>query len=193
MKPSDFIALIAPKAQIDMVKTGVPASLTIAQAILESAWGESMLTRKGNNLFGIKGKGGTYPTKEVVGGVTITVDAQFRHYNSWAESIADHSRLLSTKRYRGLLGQDYKTACKEVAKAGYATDPGYAKKLINLIEQYALFKYDEVDDVVKIESEVFGRKSEGVLINGVAYVMARDLSPTLAVAWDNTKKVVKVN
>lgn len=153
MKPTEFISKIAEPAMEDMRRTGIPASLTIAQAILESAWGESGLTRQANNLFGIKGKGPagsvTMPTKEFGGGKWINVDAAFRAYNNWAESIADHSALIlggtrdKPNRYHGVLWADYRTACHEIWRGGYATDPAYPQKLINLIETHALWKFDE--------------------------------------------------
>jgi flagellum-specific peptidoglycan hydrolase FlgJ len=158
MNPQDFIAKIAPAAVADMRKTRVPASLTIAQAILESAWGESGLTKRANNLFGIKGTGTAgsvqMPTTEYVANKPVTVAANFRAYRSWDESIADHSALIlngtrdKPTRYHGVLGADYKTACYAIKDGGYATDPEYPKKLIGLIEHYGLAKYD-VDEPVE--------------------------------------------
>ena len=152
MTQQEFIAKIAPAAVADMRKTRVPASLTIAQAILESNWVKSGLTQQGYNLFGIKGSGPagsvSMPTTEYVSGKPVKVNANFRKYNSWAESIADHSALIlkGTKdkptRYHGVLGADYKTACTAIWKGGYATDPAYPQKLIGLIEQYGLAQYD---------------------------------------------------
>ena len=153
MIKSEFIATIAPSAVKDMLLTGVPASLTIAQAALESNWGASGLTRKANNLFGIKGKGTagsiTMLTAEYVKGKRIEVNADFRAYYNWYESIADHSRLIingtrdNPTRYHGAIKADYKTACHEIWKGGYATDPNYPAKLIGIIEQYKLYKYDK--------------------------------------------------
>ncbi|MGZ9585186.1 glycoside hydrolase family 73 protein [Paenibacillus marinisediminis] len=156
MKPNEFISRISAYAVADMRRTGVPASLTIAQAILESAWGESGLTKSGNNLFGIKGAGtagsGTYSTKEHVNGKWVTIDAQFRHYHNWGESIADHSKLIlagtsdKPNRYHGVLGADYKTAAYAIRAGGYATDPEYPQLLIRLIEQYKLYEFDVGED-----------------------------------------------
>lgn len=153
MIKSEFIATIAPSAVKDMLLTGVPASLTIAQAALESNWGSSGLTRQANNLFGIKGEGTagsvTMPTTEYVQGKPIKVNAAFRAYYNWYESIADHSKLIlkgtrdKPTRYHGAINADYKTACHEIWKGGYATDPNYPAKLIGIIEQYKLYKYDE--------------------------------------------------
>ena len=73
-----------------------------------------------------------------------TVTGLFRAYGSWAESVADHSDLLSCNtRYKAVIGErDYKTACRAIAAAGYATDPKYADKLVQIIETYALTAYD---------------------------------------------------
>lgn len=152
-----FIQKIAPLAVEDMKKTKIPASLTIAQACLESADGNSGLTQKANNLFGIKGTGPAgsveMPTKEYVNGKWITVNARFRKYHNWAESIEDHSKLLlngttwNRNLYRGAVGVDGKTAAVAVAKAGYATDPQYAQKLIAIMDRYNLYQYDEMAKV----------------------------------------------
>lgn len=151
----EFINCIGSLAQRDMKKTGVLASLTIAQAILESGWGKSSLSTIGKALFGIKAgnswKGKVYnaKTKECYDGSTfVTIDASFRAYNSWEESINDHSALLcGLSRYKNIIGEtDYKKACKAIHVAGYATDPTYADKLINLIETYNLNQFDIVKE-----------------------------------------------
>lgn len=151
MEQRKFLAIVGPLAQADMQKSGILASLTIAQAILESGWGTSELATKANALFGIKadarwsGKAYSKDTKECYDGVTYTtITALFRAYDSWAESVADHSTfLLANKRYAAVVGErDYKAACKAIKAAGYATDPGYPQKLIGLIEKYGLTVYD---------------------------------------------------
>ena len=145
----DFINTIGVMAREDMKKTKILASLTIAQAILESNWGKSSLSQAPNyNLFGIKGTyNGNYvikPTSEFENGKWIKINAKFRKYPSWRESIADHSALFNTmSRYKNLRGcTDYKLACKYVREDGYATDPGYTQKLINLIEANNLTRFD---------------------------------------------------
>ena len=151
MEQRKFLAMVGPLAQADMQKSGILASLTIAQAILESGWGSSELATKANALFGIKadarwsGRAYSKYTKECYDGVTYaTITALFRAYDSWAESVADHSAfLLENKRYAAVVGErDYKVACKAIKAAGYATDPGYPQKLIGLIEKYGLTVYD---------------------------------------------------
>lgn len=143
-----FINKIGPLAAADMKKNGILASLTIAQAILESGWGKSGLTTAANNLFGIKGtyngQGYTCKTQEWDGTKYVTVDATFRKYPSWAESLADHSALFNRlDRYKNLRGlTDYKLACQYVREDGYATDPNYTAKLASLIETYDLTIWD---------------------------------------------------
>lgn len=143
-----FINKIGPMAAADMKASGILASLTIAQAILESGWGKSGLTTAANNLFGIKGtyngQGHVCKTQEWDGSKYITVDATFRKYPSWAESVADHSALFNRlDRYKNLRGlTDYKLACRYVREDGYATDPNYTAKLVGLIETYDLMIWD---------------------------------------------------
>ena len=144
----NFINTIAPMAVETMKKTGVLASLTIAQAILESGWGKSGLTLTSNNLFGIKGsyngQSVNYPTKEWVNGQYISTTAQFKKYPSWTESLDDHADLfVRLERYHNLLGvTNYKEACRLVKEDGYATSPAYTEALISIIETYHLMDYD---------------------------------------------------
>lgn len=150
-KTDAFISKIAPMAIDDYKKTKVLPSLTIAQAILESGWGESALATKANNLFGIKagsswtGKVYNVNTQEYYDGKTaVTVSAYFRVYDDWSGSIKDHSDLLQTTRYKQVLAAtSYKEACEAIYVAGYATDPNYTSKLISLIQNYNLAEYDK--------------------------------------------------
>lgn len=151
MNKQDFINAIKNGAIEGYKKYKILPSLTMAQAILESGWGNHHIQ---NNLFGIKagnswkGKVAVRPTKEFVNGKWITVNAKFRAYNSFNESIEDHAKLLGqNKRYRKVtLAGDYRTACLEVWKAGYATDPNYPSKLIKIIEQNKLYEYDKKEE-----------------------------------------------
>ncbi|MDF2724971.1 MAG: hypothetical protein K0Q59_4646 [Paenibacillus sp.] len=146
MNAADFISILAPMAVKDQRSTGVLASITIAQAALESAWGA---VAPGNNLFGIKGKGQEAVTQEYQNGEFVIIMDGFRVYSSWAESVADHSRfLIENGRYTavGFFGYcaslDYVGAANALQKAGYATDPAYASKLISIIESYQLNRFD---------------------------------------------------
>lgn len=157
----DFIARIAPIAVAEHKRTGVPASLTLAQAIVESRSGTSELAVNANALFGIKGEGpaGSYEkvSDEYVNGIRIEKRSAFRKYNDWDESIRDHSEFLLKPRYRNVIGADWRTACVEVARAGYATDPNYAAKLTKVIEQYLLYEYDaEVNRKVALKVAIDG-------------------------------------
>ena len=181
-----FIERIGGLAAADMQKSGVLASLTIAQAILESGWGKSGLTVKGNALFGIKagkswsGKVYSAKTQECYDGVNFTtITALFRAYDSWEESVADHSALLTgLPRYRAVVGEkDYKAACRAIKAAGYATAPDYAEQLIKIIECYALTQYDKPAEggqkgSGKMKSSVFVEKLVDVAENyKTLYVM----------------------
>lgn len=175
----NFIEVVGAIASTDMKNSGVAASLTIAQAIIESAWGKSELTKTGNALFGIKAtsnwKGKTLKRKttEYEDGKKVQVEAEFRAYATWEESVKDHSAFLKKyKRYAKVIGEtDYKEACNAVAAAGYATDPTYAKNLIELIETYKLYDYDtkntETDNLEAEEKKYYRvqagafRKKEG--------------------------------
>ena len=148
--PTTFLEKIKPLVIADMKKTGILASLTAAQAYLESNRGNSYLTKSANNLFGMKGKyQGQYVTMKTkeysVKAGYYTISANFRKYQSWAESISDHSELFnSLDRYKNLRGCiDYKTACKNVQADGYATSPTYATNLIKIIETYHLYDWDK--------------------------------------------------
>lgn len=127
-----------------MKRWKIPASITLAQGLFESGAGKSELTRKGNNHFGIKCHGWT--------GRTVYHDDDrrnecFRAYGSAYESYEDHSRFLaSTPRYGSLFKlktTDYKGWARGLKAAGYATNPQYANKLIEIIQLYKLYKYDK--------------------------------------------------
>lgn len=149
----DFIDSIKDGAIKMQKQFGICASLTIAQAILESNWGKSA---PGNNLFGIKWTNGcgyrsqSLSTKEFMNGTWQTIQAAFRAYNSLEDSIYDHAKfLVQNKRYSNLIGvKDYKKACKLIQQDGYATAPNYADQLIKIIEENKLYKYDMEDNIV---------------------------------------------
>lgn len=147
MSPKDFIAALTPAAVASQAKTGIPASFTIAQAALESGWGKSA---PGFNLFGIKadsswrGDVQTLPTTEYIGGKPITVQARWRKYPTWQGSIDDHAAfLLKNPRYKPAFAfKDGQQFTRAVARAGYATDPAYAEKVIRVITAYNLDQLD---------------------------------------------------
>ncbi|MBM6820524.1 glycoside hydrolase family 73 protein [Clostridium saudiense] len=150
-----FIETISDGAISNYNKYGILPSITMAQAILESGWGNSELAVTHNNLFGIKadlrwnGAVATIATSENYNDSTI---ANFRKYDSIDESIEDHGKFLyENSRYAeyGLFnGKDYKSQAQALEDAGYSTvkdengEPIYADKLISLIEKYNLMQYD---------------------------------------------------
>lgn len=128
---------------------GVLPSLTGAQAIIESGWGQSALATQGHNLFGIKGsyngQSVTMPTYEYYGGRYVQINDAFRAYPSNYESIVDHGRFLKeNSRYSNLIGQkDYQTVTRLIRQDGYATDPSYTTTLNRVIQQYNLTAWDQ--------------------------------------------------
>jgi flagellum-specific peptidoglycan hydrolase FlgJ len=143
-----FIGEVAPGAIAAQRKYGVPASVTIAQAIDESGWGQSTLATRDHNLFGIKGTGpaGSVPlaTQEYQNGLLVPSTSSFRVYNNTAESIDDHGKLLATSGYyRASMADRHDPNAFAQALTGiYATDPSYGTKLIGLMRQYDLYRYD---------------------------------------------------
>ena len=143
-----FLEKLKTYVLADMRASGILASLTASQAFIESSKGNSGLTQKANNLFGIKGKYNGQSVKmwttEYVNGAAVRVLADFRAYPSWAESIADHSGLFNRlKRYENLRGlTDYTLACKYVKEDGYATSPSYEQTLLSCINKYKLYLWD---------------------------------------------------
>lgn len=139
-----YIKKWAPTAVKEMYRSGVPASITLAQGLLESRWGQSALATEGNNHFGIKchndWKGKTMKVDDDAKGEC------FRVYDSAEESFQDHSDFLRYRdRYKFLFDlkpTDYKGWAYGLKKAGYATAPTYAESLIKYIEKYKLYEYD---------------------------------------------------
>ncbi|MBZ6010899.1 LysM peptidoglycan-binding domain-containing protein [Leuconostoc gelidum] len=140
-------------AKIATIGTGVLPSITVAQAILESGWGQSILTSAPYyNLFGIKQGTGwqgaivNMKTSEYVNGKWVTISAPFRAYSSQMASFQDHTKfLLTNSRYAGngvINAKNYVNMANGLQAAGYATDPTYASRLINLVERYKLQSLD---------------------------------------------------
>lgn len=147
LSPSEFARLFGPVAREASKKSGVPASIILAQAALETGWGGSTIG-DAKNLFGIKGTGPAgsvrVPTQEVINGRRVTINDNFRKYNSWQESIEDHGRLLQNSRYAKAMAvkNDPDQFARELQKAGYATDPEYASKLISIMKSNNLYQYN---------------------------------------------------
>ncbi len=147
-------------AVIEMYRTGIPASITLAQGIHESSLGQSNLAIYANNHFGIKCKsywqGKTYAHKDddldEYGNIT---ESCFRAYETVIDSYIDHSNFLTaTPHYQECFlyaKSDYENWAKALKRCGYATDPDYASKLIDKIVKYQLYSYDSYVNPLKIK------------------------------------------
>ncbi len=147
LAPAEFARLFGPVAREASRTSGVPASIIIAQAALETGWGSSAIG-DAKNLFGIKGTGPagsiTVPTREYINGRFVTIQDSFRKYNSWQESIEDHGRLLQNSRYAPAMAvrNNPEEFARQLQRCGYATDPEYASKLISIMRSNNLYQYD---------------------------------------------------
>lgn len=162
---SAFIKKIGPLAKANYKRTGILASVTMAQAILESAWGQSTLAENGNNLFGMKQNlsGNSWSgsawdglnyyrkrTYEYTSHSRYAIHANFRKYSCVEDSIEDHSAYLlsakngSRKRYAGLTNaKTYRRQLQIIKKGGYATSGSYVNDLCKVIRTYHLTKWDK--------------------------------------------------
>ena len=162
-----YIKKYAPLAVLEMHKYDIPASITLAQGILESGNGRSRLASKSNNHFGIKCHVGWKGAK-----VYHDDDEKgecFRKYKYVQSSYKDHSEFLSgRRRYASLFKlrkSDYKGWAKGLKKAGYATDKKYPKKLIKIIEEYKLYEFDKFreKDLKKLKKETNKKHTKTVI------------------------------
>ncbi len=152
VKPkNDYIDQYSPLAVAEMQRSNIPASITMAQAILESSWGNGTLARQANNHFGIKcnnrWQGDCFDhLDDDYDKEGNLIESSFRFYNNVEESYADHSNFLTgNARYEKLFSydaQDYVSWALGLKAAGYATDSLYGVKLIETIEKYELYKLD---------------------------------------------------
>lgn len=149
----NFFDTIQVVAKQNQKQYGVFASITLAQAALESNFGTSQLATKYYNLFGVKGNaknGVLLPTLEYYNGAYQTITDYFVIYSNWDESIRAHGQLLSNgtswnkNQYKDvLIAKNYQDAARGLVTGGYATDPHYAEKIIQMIEIYRLYTYDK--------------------------------------------------
>lgn len=165
LSESEVVEKVGPLFTSDQKKSGILASISAAQFILESGYGKTDLAQNANNCFGMKASlsGNTWSdsswdgkskytkvTKECYDGKTyVDMKADFRKYPCIEDSIADHSAYLlgalngNKKRYEGLKGcTDHKKAIQIIKDGGYATDPSYVTKILNIIDKWGLKKYD---------------------------------------------------
>jgi LysM repeat protein len=153
LSAKDYIETFKEDAVKEMFLNKIPASIVLAQAMFESANGNSELAKNANNHFGIKCK------KEWCGESYAKDDEEekecFRKYNSVLDSYTDHSNFLKSRpRYQFLFEipvTDYRSWCHGLKEAGYATDPKYAKRLIDIIEKYKLYELDKHPPIEKPE------------------------------------------
>ena len=198
----EYIEKYAPLAVQQMKEHKIPASITLAQGLLESGAGQSALARKSNNHFGIK-CGSNWRGRTV----RHDDDARnecFRAYSNPRDSYEDHSAFLKRgARYAFLFDlkvTDYKGWARGLKKAGYATDPSYANRLITIIEDYELYKYDSRGmsnrENRNWEKAWLANPHQVYVANDIAYVVARDgdtfrlLGKEFDISW---KKLVKYN
>ncbi len=147
----DYIKKYSPVAIAEMNRTGIPASIKLAQALHESNAGASHLSLESNNHFGIKCKsywqGSTYYHKDDdYNSDGSLINSCFRAYDTPVDSYVDHSNfIVNSINYGGLVkscGNDYVAWARGLQRSGYATDPAYAEKLIKIVENYQLYQYD---------------------------------------------------
>lgn len=192
-----YISQYSTLAMQHQQKYKIPASITLAQGILESGAGQSQLAKKSNNHFGIKchsdWRGGrTYHDDDLRGEC-------FRKYKRVEESYDDHSRFLAERsRYAPLFKlniTDYKGWARGLQKCGYATDKAYANKLIKIIEDYELYRYDRLKGVKKTVPNTKTNNTQKVIkreiykTHGLIYVYARDNDSFDQIAEDLSFKV----
>lgn len=192
MSSEQYIIMYKEDAIIEMYRTGVPASITLAQGILESQNGNSRLAKEANNHFGIKCKTGWT-------GKTITADDDaegecFRAYESVLESYRDHSNFLRENwRYSEcfkLERTDYKGWAEGLRKAGYATNPNYHTLITGIIERFKLHEFDlaPMPEGVKPEYEIINNKVPAV------YAQEGETIDIIAKKNDlNTKQIYRYN
>lgn len=181
------------------VLIGCSREAIIAQAALESAWGAKAI---GHNLFGIKadpswiGARQTVRTREVIGGQSVMIDAEFRDYPSFAESIADHFAFLrDNSRYAaaGVFNAGSDQAYFEaLQRAGYATDPHYAASLMNMVASVKMFTSFMVDDAAPAAAAPVPVPPPGYVVTDSGNVMRADIGQSRIVKASDTATKVTV-
>lgn len=187
-----FIEQIKPGALKVQSNTGIPAAVMVAQACIETNFGQNTCTdiktrQDGRNLFGLKGTGpaGSVEcwTNEYYKGVRHKVIAKIRAYNTYEESFTDYSEILRNPRYEPCMAvrDNPELFAQRLKECGYSTDPDYAKKIIAVMNKFNL------NDLLQTESEpspftgdkitinLEEKKFKGLLINGVAYMPIRNV------------------
>jgi LysM repeat protein len=185
----EYVAKYKDIAQYEMLRAHIPASITLAQGILESQCGASRLATEGHNHFGVKCKANW--TGKVILEDDDDFQECFRFYETVAESYRDHSDfLLSTSRYSYLFDlelTDYKSWAYGLKEAGYATNPAYATQLIDIIEKYNLKQYDKIVKPVAVKDTA--EKHAVVETNGIPSTTAKEHDTYSKIAVENNMKV----
>lgn len=172
-----FLVFAVPLAQREARRAGILASLTLAQAIIESDWGRSILATKGFNYFGIKGdflgQSITKNTGEYINGQAIRVVAAFRKYPDVETGFQDHSNFLRRSHYsKAWWETDIDKAIDAIAVAGYATSPTYANTLKSCVKTYNLTQYDVPMEVPMIEPLAINKGViQGTNIEGMPFLV----------------------
>lgn len=192
----DYIKQYRDLAVDEMKKYHIPASITLAQGLLESGAGQSTLARKSNNHFGIK-CGSDWQGKTVRHNDDARSEC-FRAYKHPKQSYEDHSKFLAGRtRYASLFKlkiTDYKGWARGLKKAGYATDPRYAQRLIDIIELYDLDKYDKKGGLKWMKENP--NPHQPYIANGLLYIVVRtgDTWKSISKEFDiSQKKLRKFN
>lgn len=218
---ADFVEKVGMLATKDMKKTGILASVTTAQAILESGYGSTELAKNANNFFGMKCSlsGNTWAGSSWDGvskytkktkeqdktGREYTVTADFRKYPSIAASLADHSAYLlgakngSAYRYAGVKGNtDYKDTIRIIKNMGYATDVNYVSKICNIIERWNLTRFDcvasekETSSTYSLKQFIEDvQKATGAVVDGIAGDETISKTVTVSATKNRKHAVVK--
>jgi len=202
----EFIETIGQVAIKYYDKYKILPSLTIAQAILESGYGKTQLAKECYNYFGMKWVSGcncafkTYPTKEQrADGTVYTINAKFRKYDNLEDGIKGYYDFLQYARYKNLKGvTDYKVACNLIRLDGWATDINYTNKLIKLIEQYNLTRYNKPNYNIAVVEDIFSidgknKKVHKILIQNENYVRLRDLEDVISIVYNAENKKVSIS
>lgn len=182
---NNYIRDYADLAVDQMKRYKIPASITLSQGLLESGAGQSTLARRSNNHFGIK-CGNNWTGRSVRANDDLPNEC-FRAYGNVKDSYEDHSKFLTqNRRYASLFTlkqTDYRGWAQGLKKAGYATDKSYATKLISIIEDYELYKYDTKSMSKKEERRWqkqlkkkpwLANPHDVYIANDIAYIIARD-------------------
>ena len=201
-QPTNYIEKYQSIAIREMHRSGIPASVTLAQGILESSWGNGSLALNANNHFGIKCKtywtGPTFYTEDDDYKNGKLTKSCFRAYDNVESSYIDHTDfLMSNERYRSLFEfdhTDYINWANGLKKCGYATDKNYAKKLINNIQKYELYRFDtmpiETEVIVnnEIVNPIFSTNSQNSFITKPQQIRKNEVVPAAFELPDNYQR-----